>query len=160
MIIPSKTFKTSDFSPAKGDKYSPRLHRWLRRRGIARDTPLPQAYRDEDGRLWVGRVDESNGWFTGSGVQSILCGHRGAGSAACYPKAAQLWKLKEEKNFWSLYYEFGRCAVDTQHKTYFVGGENRFTQTSRNRRTCNWCGQKQCMKLKREVIKHEIWSNA
>lgn len=144
--------KPSDVAPEKGDKYSPRLHRFLQRRGARTNN----VYKDHAGALWIGEVNGQ--WFTGCRLMSILCGTRGASRSYAFPGAPRQWKLKELKNFWTLYLKHGRCAIDPDHDKYFVGDAGRFVRRGRTR-CCQWCGQKQKVKIERQITQHERWSN-
>ncbi len=149
--------KPSDISPTKGDKFSPRLYNYLRHRRMQVDPDMRKVYRGKNGVLYIGFVSNDY-WFTGSRLISVLCGVHSAGRIASYPKAAQVWNLKEVKNFWPRYLKVGRCAIDPKHERSFIGDAGRYTRKG-NKRTCQWCGQVQQMKIEREVIKHERWSN-
>lgn len=146
-----------DINPSKSDKFSLRLYNFMRNPRIKESDYMKTVHRDKEGILWIGSIDKS-GWFTGARLMAILCGVDSAKRMGCYPNAQSLWKLKEVKSFWPRYLKIGRCAIDPDHKHYFVGGTGRFVQKGK-KRTCQWCGQVQSMRIEREVIKHERWSN-
>lgn len=149
--------QAADISPAKGDKFSPRLYNYLRHQRMRVDPDMRRVFKDKDGILWIGYVSNDQ-WFTGSRLMSVLCGVQSAGRIACYPNAAVVWKLKEVKTFWQRYLKVGRCVLDPKHERHFVGDAGRYVQENR-KRTCQWCGQVQHMRIQREVLKHQVWSN-
>lgn len=118
---------------------------------------LTTVHRDKDGVLWIGRIDDGD--FIGSRLISILCGVTSASRIGCYPGVESLWKLKEVKGFWPRYLKVGRCAIDPKHEQGFIGDEKRYMKDG-HMRICEWCGQVQRSRIKREVIKHVVWVNA
>lgn len=150
-------FKPGDISPIKNDKYSLRLYRFVRhpRFNICRDSL--KVYRDKDGCLWIGRLDDGD-WFYGARLMSVLCGVSSAGRIGAFPELVKTMKLRELKTFWQRYLKVGRCALDPKHEMSFVNGAGRWKREGQVRE-CQWCGQVQRMKMLREVIKHEVWSN-
>ncbi|MCK9394266.1 MAG: hypothetical protein M0Q44_01580 [Methylobacter sp.] len=50
-----------------------------------------------------------------------------------------LGPLREVPDFWNRYTDIGRCAIDQEHKIYFVGDDTRW-RTAGDHRECLWCG--------------------
>lgn len=129
----------AEINPKKGDRYSPNLHAYLKK--ISQHVvPLQRVYRDANGSIWLGWIDEE-ACFVGAHLNGVLCNGaeaqrviRGAYSGRDFVKS-----LKEVQGFWEKYEKSGWCAIDPEHKTPFVG-DTRWN-TKGNTRTCLWCGQ-------------------
>ena len=133
----------------KGNKYSPNLSAWLKKQRYAR---LPDVV-EINGIRWLVWQEENDCWASGARLGQILT--RGS--------KAQLWAVpgifKREEGFWEAYAEDGRCAIDTQHRTSFIGDETRWDQRKTQRR-CLWCGHHtQRLKTWTERTKRSAWVN-
>ena len=144
----------SGFDPSHwlGFRYSPNLNRWLAlnaKRGIRR----PRVYRDRDGILWIGRMDD-DGWFTGTRIMRCLT-EGGRAEVGAYGHLSE--SLTECPDFWREYDEKGRCAIDTEHRVGFIGEETRWTVNG-DRRSCRWCGEA-VQRLERwtETVERSRW---
>lgn len=128
-------------SPKNGEKYSLNLYRFLKR-----NPQYHHAYRDREGVLYIGYMDE--GFFHGHRIGIILSGRK---QTYCYTDTSG-WR--ELKNFWVRYLRIGRCAIDHKHLYDFDG---RYKLIGKTVRQCLWCGAK--MKLRRwtEKVKRSKW---
>lgn len=141
----------ADLSPNLGAAYSPNLYQWLHRRGTGRNegVVLDRVYRVRAGSkladhygagaLLIGSPFEAyEGDTDVSAVRmmEVLC-HGAAATTVCL--AGALGSLDEVPDFWASYQRIGRCAIDLEHKTSFVGSV-RYTTTN-GISTCLWCGR-------------------
>lgn len=120
--------------PRNGAKFSPNLHLFLsthRNRGIGM---YGRAYRDKDGVLWIGYLDDD--YLIGARLMQVLCN----GSKTQTFAFTNLGPLIEVEGFWEQYQAHGRCAIDPNHEMYFVGDDTRWTGDA-NHRACLWCGK-------------------
>jgi len=103
------------------------------------DRSLFDLYREKDtGYLYLGYGDVEK-WFYGVMLNRVLC----LGSQAqvfAYPKASD---FEIVPGFWDEYRRIGRCAIDTEHKTYFFGTDDRWEYGDDEHRACSWCGFEQ-----------------
>lgn len=141
--------------PNNHPKFSPNLHAFLsssKGKHIAR---LGTVFRDEQGTLWLGYKDDL-GSLIGARLPQVLC----------FGKKAEVFsysglRFKEVENFWENYCQTGRCAIDPQHKEYFVGDASRWDVRG-NTRSCMWCGKGQQV-LKRwtetATVEKSTWLN-
>jgi hypothetical protein len=135
--------------PRNGEKYSPNLHQWLVK------SKYPQwairAYRDADGCTWVGMMD--NGDLFGSRLMGVLC-YGKKEDTACW---VGIKGLAEVPDFWINYERDGRCAIDTNHQTYYLNSANRW-KTTGDHRECQWCGKfNQVLARWTETVECEEW---
>lgn len=80
--------------------------------------------------------------------------------------AATAYK-QELPDFWTHYYEKGRCAIDPEHKVGFIDDESRWDVAMEDgkpqERKCQWCGSAtQVMKRWTETVpvEREEWQSA
>ena len=126
-----------DIKPSKGKKYSQNIYRWLNKHWSNRDN-FPEAW--EVGRhIWIG-TKETDNRFSGRTLMTILC-HGSSAEKFC--NLGEGW-WKDAKNitkeFWEAYKKDGRCAIDKDHKEYFIGDDTRW-ETKGKKRKCLWCGK-------------------
>lgn len=137
--------------PKNGAKYSPNLHRWLtspKRKHRARTS---RVYRDVEGTLWIGRIDD--GSLIGARLYGVLC-YGAKAESACW---VNLRGLVEVADFWPRYLAEGRCAIDPEHARYFVGDDTRWTQEG-DTRECLWCGKaRQVLARWTEAVERQEW---
>lgn len=128
-------------NPKNGKKYSPDLYRFLRH-----NPQYHQAYRDRDGLLYLGYMND--GFFHGQRIGAILSGRK---QSYCYTGSSN-WR--ELKGFWPKYIRIGRCVLDPKHLYDYDG---RYQPVGKTGRQCQWCGAK--MKLRRwtEKVKRSRW---
>ena len=129
--------ETKDIAPAKGEKYSPNLHKWLSQRGKEHRAETSKVFCAPDGGLWIGMIDDDI-FLIGCRLMAVLCSGAKAESMA-YP-LKQIGPLEEAADFWERYLEVGRCAIDQKHTMSFVGDETRWLVDG-DRRECMWCGR-------------------
>lgn len=123
----------TEIHPSNGGKYSPNLHKFLSSRNHRIARTYAHVYRDKDGVLWLGYLDE--GFLMGARLMQVLCN----GSKTPTFAFGNLGPLVEVEGFWPRYVEQGRCAIDTEHQMYFVGDDTRWAGDE-EQRTCLWCG--------------------
>lgn len=144
----------------QGDKYSPNLRQWVmswnRRMCKTVVGPVPNVYRHHDGSLWVGYLDDFDGSLIGARMMSILCEGRKA-KTFCNIGVRNPELVAD---FWSQYAADGRCAIDREHKQWFIGDDTRW-KIDGDTRQCVWCG-KATQRLKRwtEEVQREKWEAA
>lgn len=134
------------------DKYSPNLHRWLRKRN--RRTGMPQkVFRDAEGVQWIGWLDEDL-FLIGSRLMGVLS--NGAKEETWAYPLPQNHGMREVDGFWDEYERVGRCAIDPEHNHYFLSRDGRFSENG-DERTCKWCGATQQRERYVQRIKRERW---
>lgn len=123
-------------APSQGAKYSPNLHKWLRKRRFwgTENTRVYEncgpGYRPG---LYIGFKD-NEGWFTGCRLMDVLCKGASAETGAYCGDGFQ-----EVPDFWGRYVANGRCAIDPEHTGWFLDDETRW-QVDGDTRSCLWCG--------------------
>lgn len=135
----SETFflNTQAIHPRRGAKFSPNLYRWLTNRDKKHRTWTSRVFRDRDGVMWIGMLDEGL-YLLGCRLMQVLCEGSKAKSMAW--SLANLGPLEEIQDFWERYTADGRCAIDTEHQMHFVGDDTRWHATE-GTRECRWCGK-------------------
>jgi len=126
--------------PTKNPAYSPNLYKWMRaRHNIIR--AYVRLYREvSTGHLYLGYQDEDS-WFYGAMLNRILTVGSRAWVGAMMPER----RFEHVSGFWDEYLKLGRCAIDKDHETNFLG--NRWEE-GENDRVCLWCGREQTKKQK------------
>lgn len=119
-------------NPKNGTKFSPNLYKWLTKRGEKPRRHTSKIYREKDGALFIGMLDD--GFLHGSQLMRVLCI---GGKAEVF--AYYLGQPEEIADFWERYAAVGRCAIDQAHAMHFTGDESRW-QTEGDTRECLWCG--------------------
>lgn len=133
-------------APKLDAKFSPNLHQWLKHRPYSE---LQHVYKDAEGALWIGRVDDF--WFSGIRLGSVLCNGKKQGTYAYPNKGKDLTKVTD---FWPNYVRNGRCAIDPEHQAYFIDDASRWL-TEGGVRHCQWCGNHTQVLLEWEEVKVE-----
>jgi len=140
----------------QGAKYSPNLGRWLAR-NRRQFGDRPGVYRDADSVLFFGKI-EDHGFFIGARMWGVLAGNK-RGSIYAYEPRIGL-ELTEVEGFWDRYAEQGRCAMDPEHRTSFIGDDTRW-QVDGDHRECLWCGQcSQTLRRWTEHVERSAWAIA
>ena len=98
--------------------------------------------------------NDSNGWFYGAKLMSILCGRDTM--YAYPPNVAKDFSV--EKNFYDEYARIGRCLWDPDHEGWMQDDKERLTYSEDgNTRVCNWCGSVQAKEVKQVTENVETW---
>lgn len=134
-------------NPTIKPSFSPNLHKFLKawRRRLP-DYYMPEVWNDPETKmLMIGchYKDEpiERASFGGLRLYSALChGAKAYQEKACYMHLIPS-KMEHITEFWERYLDVGRCAIDHEHKQWFIGGEGRFVMDG-DVRTCTWCGLK------------------
>lgn len=144
----------SAIDPRNGAKYSPNLYGFLSSRKNRIIAKCARVYADTEGVLWVGYQDDD--YLIGARLMHVLC----EGSRARVFAYAHIGALSELEDFWMRYVADGRCAIDPDHKTYFIGDETRWSGGG-TERCCIWCGKAR-QRLERwvERVERERWVTA
>jgi hypothetical protein len=144
---------TGRIHPRYGARYSPNLHRFMSARSRRVTSGYAHVYRDREGTLWLGYLDD--GFMNGTRLMSVLC----EGGRAQTMAYGGLGPLTLVHDFWTRYLAIGRCAIDPDHRIGFIGDQTRW-QTDGDVRSCLWCGQA-TQKLDRwvERVQRERWCN-
>jgi len=138
-------------APRNGAKYSPNLYKWLTMRNKKHHAWTSRVYRDGSGTLWIGMLDLGD--LIGARLMNVLCCGAKAESF-CY---VGMRGLVEVADFWPRYVRDGRCAIDTEHCTYFVGDDTRWTVDG-DTRACLWCGKAQQVLVRwTETVERQQW---
>ena len=138
-------------NPKLHDKYSPNLFAMLR----GQQSPGPEpigVYQHADETLWIGRYYDGD--FIGCRLMSALC-YGGKAPIGSYSEL----DLVSMPEFWDTYTQKGRCAMDPEHKMFFIGDEGRFVRDG-DSRECQWCGHKQTLTKWQETVNRERWIDA
>ena len=144
-------------APAKGDKYSQNLHKWLSNRRekhrlnsrvFTRKTP--DGWRDG---MLVGHYDNEM-VLSATGMIDIMCRGNGA-TLFCYGRLP----VTEMPDFWANYERIGRCIFDPKHMMGFSHDATRW-KTDGDARSCLWCGEcVQHLRRWQETIERAQWEN-
>lgn len=137
--------------PRNGTRYSPNLFSWLTMRSRKHHAWTSRVYRDKDGTLWIGRLDQGD--LFGARLMNVLCNGSKAESGCWINQQG----LVEVADFWPRYMRDGRCAIDTEHTQYFIGDDTRWAVDG-DTRTCLWCGKaRQVLARWTEVVARQEW---
>lgn len=151
--------------PKINPSYSPNLHKYVKRFAKEMgDWKFPDIYQDckEEGLfagcLYIGYMDSTEGpnGFVGARLNRVLCS-----GASVYGRERGWFidlgpsNMRRIDGFWDKYFAVGRCAIDSDHKTYFVGDEGRYTLDG-DIRVCNWCGAKHKRRIEVKTYTKEI----
>ena len=122
--------------PKNATKFSPNLYKFLAS-GKNPSASQYQVFKDENGTLWIGRLDAEEGWFTGCRLMQALTIGSAATNGSFGLKQFKSFTLIED--FWQKYLEDGRCAIDPAHVVHFID-ETRWS-CKKGTRECLWCGK-------------------
>lgn len=137
--------------PRNGGKYSPNLYKWLTMRSKKHHAWTSRVYRDGDGVLFIGMMDDGD--LIGARLMNVLC-YGTKAESWCFTKTAD---MVEVADFWPRYMAEGRCAIDTEHKHHFIGDDTRWTQDG-DTRACLWCGKMQQVLTRwTEAVERKEW---
>lgn len=145
----------ASISPAAGAKYSPNLHRWMKREFkfgrraqaffIARDGG------NESRSIIIGYEPKSwPGDVIGATLSDVLSG----GRVREGHYTGERWKPKPLPGFLQGYAKWGRCYIDPSHTMWFR--DPRWTEHG-DRRVCLWCGISQRKETRERVVVDERW---
>ena len=151
--------------PKLKPSYSPNLHKWLAHWSKHHPQHLvPGVWRCEQGMLRIGyqsRTDNEREdcGFIGVRLNAVLCNGVSANKERGWFTNLGPGNMTEIDDFWPRYIAIGRCAIDTEHKTSFVGDDDRYT-TAADIRTCNWCGARHRVRIEiqthtKEIVHHD-----
>jgi hypothetical protein len=141
----------SAVNPSKGAKYSPNLYKWLTMRSRKHHAWTSRVYRDGDGVLFIGMMDDGD--LIGALLMNVLC-YGTKAESWCFTKTAD---IVEVADFWPRYTAQGRCAIDAAHKMHFIGDDTRWTQDG-DTRACLWCGKAQQVLTRwTEAVERKEW---
>ena len=121
-----------EIHPSRSARYSPNLYRWLTSARRPYRAHLARVYRDTQGLLWIGHLDERD--FIGCKLNAVLCNSKA--ESMCF--SGLVGQLRELPHFWMSYTAIGRCAIDTEHKVSFLSDESRW-EVDGEQRHCLWC---------------------
>lgn len=148
-------------------KYSPALYSWLHSKCGSRCRQVFQTKNIIDGLEYSNpwRVSEiiigeryGDGYVGGRKLSCIVGQLYGVKSTRFAYSEAQ-WELREiTDEFWAEYERVGRCVWDSTHSIPMIGDKNRYTVNG-NVRTCNWCGEKHRLFVKKRMVieRTETW---
>lgn len=166
----------TDFAPDDIGKYSPNLHRWLKRFVSRRfykalDLPhpqvlLPSGFKDLTALMLIGYYDpDDRSVFIGARLGAVITDPFPRGkdvlpaNVGAYVDPSIRDGQDKTEWFWATYAQIGRCIFDPDHHKSFIGDEDRYTRPNDQMRTCNWCGTTQ-LACHREIVKTRIeWEN-
>jgi hypothetical protein len=137
--------------PSNGAKYSPNLHQFLASPANRTMARYARVYKDKSGQRWLGYLD--NDLLIGARLTQVLCN----GRKTKHFGYVGLGTLVEVPDFWRHYQADGRCAVDPEHKMYFIGDGTRW-EGDEERRRCLWCGKAHQQRNRwTELVSRESW---
>lgn len=147
-MLDAKFLRSIDPKQPGGGKFSPNLHRWIkrRRRGVHADIVVCRGACPMTGKkntLLIGAFDGPD-WFHGCTLNGVLC-NGGREQIYAY-RRIKLAPLREFKSFWDRYQKIGRCAIDPKHEAHFIEQddphEKRWAIHPDDHliRVCQWCG--------------------
>lgn len=134
-------------NPSNGSKFSPNLYKFLSSKRQQASLRLQRVYVDQDKHLWLGYFDDD--LFIGARLMQVLCN----GAKTQTLAYVRMKELVEVPDFWAKYQAVGRCAIDPEHRMYFVGDEMRWSVQG-DHRSCLWCGhghQRQVQQVTEQV---------
>lgn len=163
-------FDLNAVRPRPDGKYSPELHRWLRREGrnkcgVFQRNIDPIFGEPTTAGVWspssilIGFADD-DGWILGNSLREIVLAR--ARQRWAIPIGTEGYRVITDE-FWAEYVRDGRCAWDREHRMHMVGDGNRWHYHSCGRgRRCRWCGAEQVSNVERrvEVVEtvREVWA--
>lgn len=138
-------------------KFSPNLFLYLTSRKMEHDAKLVRVYGSPQwqSQLILGIIDTLPRTDWSFGVRG--CRLMAALSSPRKRENAHFMgqDFQEVEGFWERYVSIGRCALDEEHRTSFIGDDGRWSKEGKNRRRCTWCGMVQKI-IKRRVSKTHI----
>lgn len=150
-------------NPKLNPSYSPNMHKWLKT--WIKTYPewmIPEVWIENGGlQLWrIGYHDNEgmqnkNCGFVGIRLNAVLCQGASANKERGWFMGLGTGNMTPVEDFWERYLEIGRCAIDTDHKQWFIGDEDRYSMDGEIR-TCNWCGAKHKRRLETKTTVKEI----
>lgn len=127
--------------PKINPKFSPNLHAWIKKRWSHLAINLVVTNPDEWGRRYIGHLDPEN-WLGCSKLNGVLCNGTKERTFAI-PN-----HLGIDQTFFDRYVRDGRCAIDPEHKTFFINDQTRWKEIGSGlTRECLWCGHHVQVKL-------------
>lgn len=129
-------FDLTKINPAKNEKYSQNLYKWLAREKKQSPELFKTLgfFKHKNGSIYIGHVVDR--WFRGVQLNSVLCQGLRA-KVGCYSTSPDNWKPM--KTMLAKYERIGRCAFDKAHERYFLNSNSRW-EVAGKKRHCNWCG--------------------
>jgi hypothetical protein len=141
--------------PKLNPKYSPNLYKWILKNWSKVAPPVVVTKPGEFGGRYIGLLHE-DGWMSASPLNAVLVRGIKEQTMAIHPNHS-IAKAGADKAFWDRYIRDGRCAIDTDHQTHFIGGETRWKYDGKVRE-CLWCGNHAQVQLDwTEVVNHSAW---
>lgn len=135
-------------------KYSPNLYKWIRKNWESTDRNIVVTKEAERNRL-IGFLDV-DGWISGTQLNRVLC-NGSREKAWAFTANHYNAKAGVDGTFWGRYIRDGRCAIDTDHQTHFIGGDTRWKYDGKVRE-CLWCGNHVQVQLGwSETVNHSAW---
>lgn len=143
--IAHKTLRLEDIEPSRSQAFSPNLYRYLKKHGhfyrdggIAQDVFVARAGTAAaksfgEGNQLLGYFDLK--CFIGVRLIEALCKGAKAQSSAYFCSNAD---FDFAPNFWDEYLRLGRCAIDPDHKEYFI--DVRYHEKGKQQ-VCLWCSK-------------------
>ena len=152
--LPMNGLIIQNIHPKLGEKYSPNLYAWLTKKNNTHRAWNSRVYQDKEGTFWIG-FNDGNVFMCGSRLMGVLCNGAKEGTGAY----SNMQSMTEITDFWERYMDIGRCAIDIDHKMYFINDDNRW-KVEGDQRECQWCGNcTQTKHVHEEVKVIERWVN-
>lgn len=144
--------------PSKKPSFSPNLHKWVKH--WAKTHPehmLPEVWLENDGLKLLrigyqsrGEKESKTCGFVGVRLNAVLCNGTSANKERGWFTNLGPGNMTHIADFWERYLQIGRCAIDTDHKTGFIGDEGRYVMAGKIR-TCTWCGAQHKLRIEKKV---------
>lgn len=144
--------------PRKKPCFSPNLHKWVKH--WVKDYPenmLPEVWLKNDGiqLLYIGRQTREENeiqacGFVGVRLNSVLRNGVSANKERGWFTNLGPGNMTHVADFWDRYLQIGRCAIDAEHRQFFIGDEGRYVMHGKIR-TCTWCGAQHKLRIEKKV---------
>lgn len=150
----------------RADKFSLNLFKFLKKHGsnywevcfspwnciTGEDDVVYSEFETIAPNLYIGFLDE-DGYFMGARLSEIICNGAKTKTWAHSPSK----KFVPVPDFWVRYSEYGKCAIDPEHKLYFA--KERYTQNG-TLRSCDWCGRIERSRTIEKTVTNTVWELA
>lgn len=125
--------KLSAIAPRLGEKFSPNLYAFLSAHKNNSLKKYGRVFKDAEGNLWLGYFFDGD--FIGARMSQVL-----SYGSMCQMFSYSGMALQELPEFWHQYETLGRCALDPEHRMFFLNAKARWAEHG-DTRHCQWCGK-------------------
>jgi hypothetical protein len=139
-IMIAEGVSLSDIRPRNGNKYSPNLHAFMQKRLRDCEASTWMVATSDDGYLclvweWLDEHGKHRDYVS-TLLMGVLCNGAKAQTSIVLNRTFTF-----HPDFWQTYKAIGRCAVDPEHKVWFLNDDERWEVSEDGKiRSCRWCG--------------------